>query len=457
MSTTDSFIVSEIDDVLELVHRILDMYEEMPATRIAKILNAEGVPSPNAGRTRKVRGVKQPVSGLWCQSTVSDIVLNPLLIAVTEYGRRSLGDQRRFAPKGPRSLEDSDRRDDFKPKAIRNNPKLTVKSAAKFAPLITEGRASRLQKIYDQCAGTQRSKPRSRDPSQNPLGGRIFDWNCGWLMYRIPYRDSFNYTCGLYQQSHASRCSHNHVRGIAATKLAMGTIWQQILAPHRLRQIEERLRVRIAESVAQPRVEQELNRLRAELREVQSDRKKATRNFAVADTPELAEGVKAVIKESCDRESQLNKEVSKFQETRPAISANEILDSALALVRQLPVLADDDKNLADIGRAFRILNLQMFVRFQPIKKRMRVENKVSGGVITFGDTSPPTKKYTGPTATTAVKTTKPREKGRSKGSQSSEHESESGSDGEANSSRNVGLHDSTTPYDLCSKGFPHER
>ena len=145
--------------------------------------------------------------------------------------------------------------------------------------------------------------------------------------------------------------------------------------------------------------------------------------------------------------SQALREICQFKETRPLTSANEILDSAMALVRQLPVLADDDKNLADIGRAFQILNLHMFVRFRSIQKRKRFENKVSGGVITFGDAPPPTTKYSGPTAPIAVKNQRPRKTARSKGKKSSEQESESGSDGEAHSSRNVGLHDSTTLYD----------
>lgn len=145
---------------------------------------------------------------------------------MTEYGRRSIGDRRRFTPQGLRLLEGGDRQGDLKPKTVHNDSKLTVKSVAKFAPLISEDRTSRLQKIHDQRAGVQRSKPRSRDPNRNPLGGRIIDWSCGWPMYRIPHRDTFNDTCGWYQQSHATRCRHNRVRGTAATKLELGTIGQ---------------------------------------------------------------------------------------------------------------------------------------------------------------------------------------------------------------------------------------
>lgn len=102
--------------------------------------------------------------------------------------------------------------------------------------------------------------------------------------------------------------------------------------------------------MAQPRVEQELERLRAELREVQAQRQKATRNFALADTPRLAEAMKPIIAELCDREAILNQEFSKIQGTNSATSATDLMDSALAILRQLPELADDDHNLADIGQ-----------------------------------------------------------------------------------------------------------
>src|SRR6185369_2669107 len=52
-----------------LIHRILNMLETMPAARVAAALTSEGIPSPDAGRTRKDHGVTHPVSGVWHQST----------------------------------------------------------------------------------------------------------------------------------------------------------------------------------------------------------------------------------------------------------------------------------------------------------------------------------------------------------------------------------------------------
>ena len=56
-----------------------------------------------------------------------------------------------------------------------------------FEPLVDVGRHRQLLAVLDARGGTKRGKPRARDLRKNPLGGRIFDMNCGWPMYRIPY------------------------------------------------------------------------------------------------------------------------------------------------------------------------------------------------------------------------------------------------------------------------------
>ena len=86
---------------LEVVRRILAMLETMPSSQVAARLTAEGIPSPDAGRLRKDRGIKHPVSGVWHQTTVVNIARNPLLVAVATYGLRSMGDKLRFTPSGP--------------------------------------------------------------------------------------------------------------------------------------------------------------------------------------------------------------------------------------------------------------------------------------------------------------------------------------------------------------------
>ena len=70
---------------LKVIRRILEMLETMPASRVAAQLTAEGIPSPDAGRWRKDRGIKHPVSGVWHQTTVVNIARNKLLVAVASF------------------------------------------------------------------------------------------------------------------------------------------------------------------------------------------------------------------------------------------------------------------------------------------------------------------------------------------------------------------------------------
>ena len=115
-------------------------------------------------------------------------------------------------PNGPRELNDTDYRDEEdKVRVIRNAETDHVTAQASFNAIVDVERHGRLLAKLDERSGTQRGKPRARDPNMNPLGGRVFDMNCGWPMYRTVYRDSFRYKCGLYQQSHGSQCSHNDV------------------------------------------------------------------------------------------------------------------------------------------------------------------------------------------------------------------------------------------------------
>ena len=137
---------------------------------------------------------------MWHQTTVVNIARNTLLVAVASFGLRSKGDKLRFAPEGPRELDDGDFREDEKPKVVRNPESRRITAPTLFDPLVDVERQRRLLAKLDARGGTQRGKARSHDPTKNPLGGRIFDMNCNWLMYRTPYGKTFRYGCGSYLQ-----------------------------------------------------------------------------------------------------------------------------------------------------------------------------------------------------------------------------------------------------------------
>jgi hypothetical protein len=154
-----------------VIRRILAMLETLPASRVAARLTAEGVPTPDYGRTRTDGGVKHPTAGVWGQAMVTNIARNPLVGALVSYGRRSMGDQARYSPQGPRPLEDADRNSEGQPRVVRNpeGALITRPSPVQFEPLIDPERQRQLIALLDERGGTQRGKPRAGRGAQ-PAG-----------------------------------------------------------------------------------------------------------------------------------------------------------------------------------------------------------------------------------------------------------------------------------------------
>ncbi len=171
---------------IDLALRIRQMLHDTPASRIAVILNNERIPSPDAGRFRTDNGVQHEVSGLWHQTMIVNIGRNQLFSAVVRHGLRSMGDQVRLTPEGPRDLNESDFYPGTKKRKVIRNPESShITAPAKFEPLVDPDEHPKLVNILDKRAGTQRGKPRARNPNKNPLGCRLFDMACGSPMYRV--------------------------------------------------------------------------------------------------------------------------------------------------------------------------------------------------------------------------------------------------------------------------------
>lgn len=382
---------------VDLLKRILKMLVDLPASRVARILNEEGIPSPDAGRTRTDSGTKHKVQGRWHQSSIVNIGRSSLVRAICKYGQRSMGDQRRMTPHGPRPLEESDVNRRRKPKVIRNSPDQVVSAAARFEPLISPEESIRLTEILDARAGTQRGKSRSRNPDQNPLGGRIFDMKCGWLMYRIPNRGSFRYTCGLYQQSRPRQCSHNHVDGPTATRFGLEVIRQRLLAPGTLEAIKSKLRDRLSARPRNDSAEKGIVALQEELAAVQEQLKTAKRSLAFANSKEQFNDVNDVVEElkSGQKELELKIRMAKAEQSRT--QHIDQLAEALSLVDRLPDLASDPSNFPAIRALFQAVDLQMFLNFNRVQKQKSFENKLAGGILTVGNVPSPIEKYCGRT------------------------------------------------------------
>ena len=391
---------------INLIRRILGMLKDTPASQIARILTEEGIPSPGVELSRTDNGVKHLVSGIWHATTITGLARNPFITrAMKTYRRRSMGKHRRMTPEGPRPLEEVEFVSDTKTKVI-TNPNSSVVSAmgaGGIEPILSAEDADQLDKILDQRAGTQRGKPRSRDPSRNPLGGRIYDLNCTWPMYRVPYQKTFRYICGFYQQSHGQQCSHNHVDGPTATKLALAAINQRLLIPDIRRKLETKIRTALAERSKPEQFEAVLACKRTELKQAGVQLAKATENLTLAKTPELFQLMTPVVEKLAANETRLGHEVSALS-AKAAVtdSSRDVLEEALRCADQLPSLAQEPEDFSKIAELFRAINLQLFVRFHAVQKAKRIEHKQSGGVLTWGDTPSPIEKYSGPTSRRAL-------------------------------------------------------
>ncbi len=306
------------DTELALVGRILTMLEKMAASRVAAILNEEEIPSPDAGRYRTKHGVKRLVSGQWHSPTITAIGRNRLLVAVATYGQRSMGDQLRMTPDGPRALEDGDYRETnqpsqpVQPKVIRNpeQNRIAAKSASPFEPIIAEQRFQALQELLDERGGTQRGKPRAHDPSRNPLGCRVVDLNCARPMYREPHGKSFRYKCSVYHQSDGKRCAHNHIDGVLATQFALSCLRQRLHSPEALKKLRRRLRQLAEAELQQVGSEENTAVVQEQLVHVRQEMKLAERNLAFAANEDQFRAVASVLEELRRREKSLAEKIA---------------------------------------------------------------------------------------------------------------------------------------------------
>lgn len=392
------------EEELNVIRLIVELLLKYPATQVARILNDKGIPSPNAGRYRTDGGVKHAVPPTWRPTAIINIARNPLLVAMSRYGLRSMGDQLRFSKSGPRLLTDADHLpytdgSQRRVKVIRNPKEEQISVRAKFDPLINPEVHQELQKVLDQRAGVQRGVPRSRDPHNNPLGCRIFDMECGWPMYRQPYQESYRYLCGLYQQSGGHTCAHNHVSGPWAAQIALSCLQQQILNPQIQLRVREQIRLQL-QSKSEPSKDEanrlvlrsQLSRLDAELVTIQGNMARAKSDCQFQAISEEFEKQKAC-------RDQVETELSKCdpKPQKDHLSENEIVDQVIGKLENLTSLVQGGDSQASVLEMIRTADIKMFLRFSKVQQGKRTVNKVCGGIITMGDAPLPIKVYTGAT------------------------------------------------------------
>lgn len=385
------------EDELAVVGQMLDLIETVPAARIARTLNEQGVPSPKAGRVRTRGGVKVEVSGLWTQNTVTNIVTHPLLVAVMEYGKRSEGDQLRMTKDGPRQLGEADYHPGARPKVVANPAEQVIRTPAKGDPVTTPDKLERVRAVLEHRGRHLKGKARTRGETPNPLGGRIYDLTCGWLMYRKNKRKVWHYACGLYQNSHAMCCRHNTVRGEVATRFVLSCLRQRLLAPSTLAKLKARLHdLATAERGDDPaRRQREADR--AELAGLKRKVETVGKNMALAETREERDATAAVFRELKTRQAALEQRLATDLPSSNDGNPEREVAAAMAVLDRLTEVVGTDADWLAAGTAFAAADAKLYLRFTEVAKGRQTFNVPAGGVVTFGSAPPPAPLYTGPT------------------------------------------------------------
>ncbi len=314
------------------------------------------------------------------------------------YGKRSMGRLQRFTPEGPRALDDSEFLVGDKKKVVRNSDANTIVANAAFEPLVDPAQHDELVAKLDARAGSQKGKPRSQKPDQNPLGGRVFDMACSWPMYRTPKSGGFCYLYGFYQQSHGVSCAHNWIDGQQATRFVLHATRQRMSKPgvkDRVRQ--QLLKMAQAESTITPD-DNLAGTTQARLSDLDSKLKHVATNMALADNDEQQRAMKAVFEELRTEQAKLLSEIRSLKPTATGnYHSNAEVEAAMQSFEMIGELVKDESNLAAIGECIKQLNVKLFLRFAPERAGKRMLNKLVSGVMTTGMEPPPITPYEGPT------------------------------------------------------------
>jgi hypothetical protein len=81
-----------------------------------------------------------------------------------------------------------------------------------------------------------------------------------------------------------------------------------------------------------------------------------------------------------------------------AMNVDAEVAKAMSLIQQLDQLATHTESLLSITRLFESVNARLFLKFEAVRPKKRIINRVCGGILTLGSHPLPIEIYSGPTA-----------------------------------------------------------
>jgi hypothetical protein len=366
--------------------------------RIAQRLNERNIPSPDAGRTRTDRGVPHRVSGRWSPNTVAELVRNPIIVGVQEYGRRSEGSIRRLGAAGPRPLDEA--RDLTPERAVRvitNDPSLrTAREVGEAQYERTKWHA--VQQQTQQRGRNQRGIPRAKDPVRYPLSCRLYDMTdgCGSVLYGRTTQGRPVYTCGRYMKTSGAECASNQVDAEAVLRFTLRTLRQFAEREGNREKLREKLLER-ARRAPQPAeldyVAQERARLQARLADLQEERTTIEYRMARERNDELYAALSRQYSAAQAEQAAVEDALRRLANDRAGAkvqSPEANADAALAILADVARIASDPASRAEVGPLLKRLGVEIGLTFGPaIKGKTRRVQRLLSGRMVFGGTPLP--------------------------------------------------------------------
>ncbi len=362
--------------------------------KIAAKLNQMGIPSPNAGHTRRDHGSKYHVPGKWHPNTVRDLCANPIITGIKEYGRRSEGRYRRVGADGPRELEEHDLRPDGQPKLLENPEEVRIKAASGGEALFDAARWQQLQKKQTSLSEVRRNNGRrSTNPDRYPLATRVIDLteNCGSVMHGTPYGKKLKYVCGRYSNSGYTECHHNTVETRQLTSMLIKALVELVDKAGGREAIRARLLERARAAATEQATAEEplaLRHLQKQLDALEENIATAQRRMTTEQDDNRYQAIAKTFDSLIDEKTTLTKQITELaappQPAVDALSPESQVDELMAMLDSLENLAETPDANQQIRDLVLRLGIYIGLDFEEGRWGKRKVRKLRRGVIAFG-------------------------------------------------------------------------
>ena len=367
--------------------------------RIATELNRRGIPSPDAGRTRRDNGILHLVSGLWSGSTVRSLCKNKRIIGLIEFGRSSEGKFNRFAGEEQkiREVRDDDRNAyTGELRRIENDRTTAIVAPAAAEPQFDASKWEEIQGVTNARSTSQLGIPRGKDPATYPLSCRVVDLTegCGAIMYGKTRKrkkkgqaiKDRQYCCGRYMAAGGKHaCYNNTVDAERLLSVVLGVLARQVerlgLEDEVRRRVEARMKTRRPAEGSDG-----LKSAQTELIELKSEAETVAANLARESDEELRDLIRADWERLRERKRAVEARIAKLErlaaDRTPAADRGRMVQSVLD---DLASLADNDAARRRIGLVLRKLDVWVGLDFEEaVQGKKRKVRRLKHGRICVG-------------------------------------------------------------------------